>query len=165
MSMSIESLGVATDRSGASGDAGSTGEVVDAVQWALADYDGDNLWRDVIMRLPGYDEASTALLAPIAAGTVFVAAGIGYQWRPELGTWQTFDPAAEIGQAMNDPLIVGILRLRNLLRPWRRRVGHPGNARQVPGAAKVRRRAESMLMLLAGYDPAMLRRRMRRFRY
>ncbi len=152
--MSIESPGIATDREG---------EAVAAVRQVLADYRGDNLWDDVIVRLPGYDKASSALLQPIAASPVFVAAGIGYQRRPELGTWQTFDPAAEIGQAMSDPLIIGILAMGNLFRPRRRRIRHPGNSRQVPLAVRVRRGAESVLMLLAGYDPAALRRRLRRF--
>ena len=56
-----------------------------SVQQALADYRGDDVWADVILRLEGYDEAATALLEPVCEVPIFVCAGTAYQWCAELG--------------------------------------------------------------------------------
>jgi hypothetical protein len=102
------------------------GDAMDSVQQALADYDGDNVWDDVILRLDGFNRAATALLKPVCAGPVFVVGGIGYQWCPDLGHWQSFDAASEIAHALTDPLIAGIAalmgrRFKGRNRKWWRR--------------------------------------------
>jgi hypothetical protein len=90
-------------------DTGWPGNTLDSVQQALAAYDGDDIWADVITRLDSYDAAATALLAPICADPVFVVVtGTAYQWCPALGLWQAVDVRAEIEQAMTDPLTMSI---------------------------------------------------------
>ncbi|BBX74736.1 hypothetical protein H7H78_18685 [Mycobacterium shinjukuense] len=71
---------------------------------ALADYHGDDVWPDVVVHLDGYDAVATAILQRVCLPDVFVAGDTAYQWWPELNAWQAFDAAAELGEAMTDPL-------------------------------------------------------------
>ncbi len=77
------------------------------------------MWADVILRLEGYDEAATALLEPICEVPIFVCAATAYQWCAELGVWQAFDPASEIGMAMTDPLVRALASAAGRRDAWR----------------------------------------------
>jgi hypothetical protein len=91
-----------------SSDTGWPDENLDSVQRALAAYQGNDIWADVITPLKDYDAAATALLQPVCAVPVFVVNTTGYQWCSELGVWQAFDAAREIGESITDPLVMGI---------------------------------------------------------
>lgn len=62
---------------------------VDDVQRQLEDYDGDNVWGEVILELDGYDEGTTRIVDRGQTGNAFVASDVVYQWRPDLldGVW------------------------------------------------------------------------------
>jgi hypothetical protein len=110
-------------------DTGWRGNVLDPVQRALAAYDGDDIWADVITRLDVYDPAATAFLAPVCANPVFVAVtGTAYQWCPELGLWQAVDARADIGEAFTDPLRFSMSSFLGLLRGRRGRSPRSGGS-------------------------------------
>lgn len=53
----------------------------------LNSYGGNNIWEDVIRRLPGYDEAATAALDPSYASDVAVIAGTTYRYDGQSQRW------------------------------------------------------------------------------
>ncbi len=108
-------------------DTGWRDNVLDPVQQALAAYDGDDIWADVITRLDNYDAAATAYLGTACANPVFaVVTGTAYQWCPELGLWQAVDARADIGEALSDSLRMSIASVLGRLRGRRGRKASSG---------------------------------------
>lgn len=54
----------------------------------LNDYDGDDLFGDVVWGLPGYDEAATAALDGGNQGDIYVIDGQIYSHRAGTGEWR-----------------------------------------------------------------------------
>ena len=48
---------------------------------------GDNIWQDVILDLPGYDEAATEAIDPSGASDRFVADGVIYAYDAASRAW------------------------------------------------------------------------------
>ena len=55
---------------------------------ALNTYEGDNIWQDIIIDLPGYNEAYTAELDPSGASDrIAFDDGTVIAWSPQTGRW------------------------------------------------------------------------------
>ena len=61
----------------------------------LSYYDGDNIWQDVILGLPGYDPAATGAVDHHYTSDGFVADGIVYRLNHSSGEWVGTDDADE----------------------------------------------------------------------
>lgn len=50
-------------------------------------YEGDNIWQDVVLNIPGYDEDATEAIDPSGASDRFVAGGVTYRHEASRGAW------------------------------------------------------------------------------
>ena len=55
---------------------------------ALNDYVGGDIWGDVILQLPGYDEAATKELDPGYRSDVVIIDGVTYRWDQRDLVWR-----------------------------------------------------------------------------